>query len=378
MIIQQPNPTLVWKSMLRISMVKIALLLLYAFCTLSSPVMAESVASSETAGALPVILNNAERNGCNPPLEPGKTPTGTCNPSQKTIAFLGAFETIVTDRLTSFFASSDHPLMKFRDNLFRMFAAFMLIYLLMAYVFRGTSFDEILSTFLLIMMVRVLMLGYLPIVDALWEWSRDAGGLLQEVLLGTRDPYLPTALWTLVMAKMNPDVGIFSGIIVFVNTLVLMLLAAILAMLGWFASIWAFWGFTVAKLVGFMFIPMLLFDRLSFLFDGWLRFALGFLIYGILVKVNIALITLGLMWWFGLTEITSAPGTISLLGLGSLFTGDLFGMIALFLIGILSLIATGNFSTAIAGGVGGMGQSVRAVAMVAGGAMARNLMKGKK
>ncbi len=113
-------------------------------------------------------------------------------------------------------------------------------------------------------------------------------------------------------------------------------------------------------MVGWMFIPMIMFERLSWLFDGWLRFFFGFLIYGVMARANLVLVAIVLKAFFNLPSFSVPPGQAYFFEVRHL--SDSFGLLSFLLIGVLALISTGQFASSIAGGVGGIGSAVRGLA----------------
>jgi len=133
---------------------------------------------------------------------------------------------------------------------------------------------------------------------------------------------------------------------------------ALLSALAYVSVIWGFWGFTLAKLIGLTFFPTLLTQRFNWLFDGWLRFYAGFLMYYIIARLNVVLVAISLAVYFNV-QLTPNPGPpVELPMMSSLF--DAIGIFTFMFVGLLSLFSTGKFAaTIIAGaGGGGMGSAV--------------------
>ena len=138
----------------------------------------------------------------------------------------------------------------------------------------------------------------------------------------------------------------------------------LLSVFAYVSVIWGFWGFTLAKLVGLIFIPTLLYERLSWLFDGWLRFFIGFLVYYIIARLNVVLVACSIALYFGIgIPFTATPGApIELPFMASIF--DALGVFVYMFVGLLSLFSTGKFAATIVSGAagGGMGQAAQGAA----------------
>jgi hypothetical protein len=256
------------------------------------------------------------------------------------------------------------PLGDFAETLFLFFTATLFIGTMSRYIWQGITFAEIIEKLALIMIVRVMMVTYGPVTTYMWQWANAFGSGIQEVATGSGDTFfVGTFIKNIVDRLQVADVSIFEGVMAAISTALLGLIVFVLSILSFIASAWPIWGYAVAKLTGWMFIPLLLFRPLSFLFNGWLRFFFGFLMFAVFVRVNLTLCAIAFGLYFNLPvgDVPSGAYTFHVLQLS-----DFFGIAAICLMGVFGLWSTGKFATAVAGGVGGFSDGLAKFAMAAG------------
>ncbi|EVT82339.1 hypothetical protein Z046_32890 [Pseudomonas aeruginosa VRFPA09] len=66
-------------------------------------------------------------------------------------------------------------------------------------------------------------------------------------------------------------------------------IAFLLEAVYWLASMWSELGYGLAKIVGVVFIPFYMLESTRPLFDGWLRFFVGFIILNVILKATMVL-----------------------------------------------------------------------------------------
>src|SRR5439155_8607237 len=125
-----------------------------------------------------------------------------------------------------------------------------------------------------------------------------------------------------------------AGFVAIPAVLVAYVMVLALGIIATLVELWTMWGFQIAYAIGWLTIPFLLFERLSFLFDGWLKFIFGMVVYVIVAKINIALVLLGLEVMFGVGDV--ADQTVQVHGFF-----DVIGMLVFMAVGIATLYSTG-------------------------------------
>jgi TrbL/VirB6 plasmid conjugal transfer protein len=134
------------------------------------------------------------------------------------------------------------------------------------------------------------------------------------------------------------------------------ILMPVLGIAALIVDIWGFWGCVLAIAVSSIFVPFLLYERLQFLFDGWLRFFVGMLVYMIIARVNIGLVALAIMSYLGYAASDLlTPGGLIAMVLPVTKIQDTLGMVMMLGVGLFSLFATGGFARAVVSGAGGGG-----------------------
>jgi len=261
------------------------------------------------------------------------------------------------------------------DMMFWAFVSILVIRIMVKFALSGVTMLEILEAVLNIFTTRALMVTYNTLTSAIWDIGVGVGAAIQSAMIGTSDLFfgpafiaqlignisMPDASWTSVAQIANAVIA----------SLVLGLVSLVLGALSFLVSIWGVWGYALAKIVGYLFLPFLVFERLMFLFDGWLRFFLGFVVYMIVARVNTVLVVAALALYFGFPFPPSIAGMppIVIPSISSLV--ELLGLFCFALIGIVALLSTGRFAATILAGAGGGGfglalqSATRAVAKMA-------------
>jgi hypothetical protein len=239
------------------------------------------------------------------------------------------------------------------------------------WVFDHSDIVDVFTIVLLGAMVRIFMDFYDDITSILLSWASDVGGAVQYSIVGSKDVfYAVSSIDNIINAITLPEASFFSSIKLVIAIAVIQVIAWVLSILAFFCMAWGVYGFALAKLVGWFFIPFVLLERTASLFDGWLRYLVGFLIYMVIARANIVLVLILLSSYFGVPLGSgSAVPPIALSGTGY---SDLGGFVALLIISVFALLSSGRFAVAIAGGVGGFGGVAGRLALGAGG-MARRM-----
>ena len=253
---------------------------------------------------------------------------------------------------------------KFAWNLFATFAFTMVAIMVFVAILRGFNWEACIYTALMLFVVSAMMNNYTMVMEAFWAWSNGFAGALQKAVIdgNSGDPMAIGAAITSICDAVNIDPEFTSNPLTLFGTalsaIVVECVAIILGVLATFNSMWAAWGFMVAYMIGFMFIPFVLFERLAWVFDGWLRFTFGFLVYGVVSRANLLLVLIVLCTYFHLPLSLAAPQKVFAFTIENV--KDVFGLLCFLLVGILALFSTGAFASTIVSGAagGGAGRSI--------------------
>jgi len=226
------------------------------------------------------------------------------------------------------------------------------------YVFEGTTQRATFELVLTVGIVKVLLDYYDPLTSAFWAWSIGFAEGIQYAAVGTTDLFfLPSYLFNICKGLNFSDANILtSGATVILAIVLGTIFSAVLAICAVLTSCWAIWSYSVAKIVGWMFVPTLMFDRLSFLFDGWLKFFFSSLLYNIVARANLVLVAIVIKSMVGASSIYPASTDTYQIVVDSF--QDVLGLGCFLVISILALISTGKFASAIVGGVSMGGGSI--------------------
>lgn len=236
--------------------------------------------------------------------------------------------------------------------LWNFFAVLLVIWTMYLYAFKKGTIVDILSTAILIMIVKVLMGQFTVLTSAIWSAANGFAGDVQLALLGSSDLFFAPAFISNVVNSITfSSAGIFSPLTAVLSAIDIVIVGAVslvLSALAYFATIWGFWGYSIAKLIGLLFVPFLLYERLSWLFDGWLRFFFSFVFYAVVARLNLALLALAFAAFFGVTPSLGGQPAITLAPITAL--SQVFGLLVFALVGILATLSTGSFVATIVGG----------------------------
>ena len=245
------------------------------------------------------------------------------------------------------------------NALFFLGAGAMIVYTLTKYAMKKVMYADVATVVFMILIVQVLITNFVSIMDASWSAAEGIASSLQMGMIGTRDaffaPQFITNLFKSMTFSMTAIIHPITAINAAASMVILSVITLLLSCLSYVSIIWGFWGFTIAKLIGLTCIPTLLFERFSFVFDGWMKFYLGFLIYYIIARLNVVLVACSLAIYYnvGIPFGVSQSAPIELPLMASFFDG--LGVFTFTIVGLLALFSTGRFAGTIVAGAGGGG-----------------------
>ena len=240
-------------------------------------------------------------------------------------------------------------------TLWTFFTIFLISWFIFDYIFGEVSLRRLFDVVLTIGITKVLIDYYDDLTSAFWSWSIGFAEGIQMAAVGNTDLFfLPSYIFNTVKSLSFSDFNVLtSGLSLIVASTLGLILTVALGISAVFTATWSIWGYAVAKMIGWMFIPTLMFERLAWLFEGWLRFFFGFLLYNVIARVNLVLVALvfkGLMGASSISPLSAPPMQVQLDGIQ-----DVAGLFCFLLIGIVALLSTGKFAMTLAGGGGGSG-----------------------
>jgi type IV secretory pathway TrbL component len=224
---------------------------------------------------------------------------------------------------------------------------------------------DLLTLMLTIAFVHFLLSGYRLVFPPIFDAGRHVADVLGNGIGGVDGTSMAEAIFrALLRLDLNPACDswdcIGKDIMTLPATVFAYVMAVVLGIIATLVELWTLWGFQIAFAVGWVTVPFLLFERLSFLFDGWLKFFFGMIIYVLVAKVNLALVLIGLKVMLNLAGEGAFPVSV---------TGffNLVGMFVFVAVSICTLFCTGKFASAIVNNAagGGVGDAVKKIASTA-------------
>jgi hypothetical protein len=228
--------------------------------------------------------------------------------------------------------------------------------------------EEAFESILLVIVTSVLFFSYGEWTKAFNDATLGVSQIIQQGMTGRTDTFYPVS--RLMHAAVTIDYTIPYGFwdivkapFVFIAAIVLsiQLLAMYVVVCGiW---MWAFWGYSVMKVVGLLFVPMLFFRPLAGWFDSWFRTFAAFGFMNILVTISLNIAANAFYVALGYPNMNSTPMSHPIV----INTGwevaplILFGMVSLW--GMFQCISLAN---AITGGAAAGTNIMRAVQLVSG------------
>lgn len=201
------------------------------------------------------------------------------------------------------------------------------------------------------LLVSVALLSYPTLTATLSDLGTGIGGLMQQAMLGDDDPFYP--LFRVMSATENVQFPEFDSmwalnaskllglVLAYLGVMVLIIVVALV-------TVWAFWGYTLMKLVGIFFLPFLLVPKTAAWFDNWLAIFLGFIAFEMLARIGVSMTTLAIYIALGIPPFGEPyEVTIDIMNFWSAIPLTLF--VAINVYGLFRLVglSSGLFSSGI-------------------------------
>ncbi|MCP6645542.1 type IV secretion system protein [Klebsiella pneumoniae] len=204
-----------------------------------------------------------------------------------------------------------------------------------------------------------LMASYDIATQTFWGIAEGLSYEMQSSFVGNNDPlFILQWIRKVTMAIKVSDVGIFDALDMVALSFCWLIIGIALDCVMYLGSIWAVFGYGLAKIVGFLFIPFILLKGTRNLFDGWVRFFTGFIVLAVVVKVTgilgclifqAQLESIGV----GFTSVLSDPQNV--VEIGEQNIGYMTEIIGTGIVAILFVLSAFKFAASLAAGVGSAG-----------------------
>jgi hypothetical protein len=285
---------------------------------------------------------------------------------------IGAYEDAIVQRVTAIVTSG--ALHYVTTWLFAAMALSLLILKCTGWALRGFKLFELAETLAQIMLTALLLAWFASVAGAIFNATLYIGQAMLAGLAGLSGNSPDAVSLPVVLVKMFVEYGsslapdchvgwdprswldcIKDGAVKFVAALAMSLVLLLLCIAIMLVDIWGFWLYAIALATGPVLLPFTLYKRLSFLFDGWLRFFFGAVVYVILARVNLGLVAVALLTFLHTTAQEVTAGGFRILPQAPIKEfADILGMLLFCGVGGFTLLATGRFaSTIVAGAAAG-------------------------
>lgn len=130
------------------------------------------------------------------------------------------------------------------------------------------------------------------------------------------------------------------------------------------ATMWAVWGYSLASIIGLIFVPLSITPITRPFFMSWVSFYIGYLLYVVIARLNLVILYLLTISIFNLpADIVAAPGSSLPVYTIDMNQGIPTSLTTLMVIGILSMFSIGSMTASLVAGGGasfssGMGRFV--------------------
>ena len=146
----------------------------------------------------------------------------------------------------------------------------------------------ILTLVILYISTTALIASYGPFTHVIKGVFEDLCGEFQYLIIGSRDKMFLSDFIDKVIKKavQAPDVGFTDSIFMWGVTLVWGVVSLLLQVAFYLADTYVTLGYALARVVGVLFVPFLIAPWTRPIFDGWVKFFVGFGICGILLRLT--------------------------------------------------------------------------------------------
>jgi hypothetical protein len=178
----------------------------------------------------------------------------------------------------------------------------------------GFSVGQFLNFFMLITFAYVLVKFYdssIPLVGSSLKGFINGGAQYLVGIIGTDST--TSILNQLQQAEQTSGPGMMSAVTNPYNAIIFALIQVLISTLAAIVSVIVAYGAVASSIIGVLgpiFIPFLVFDKLEFLFWGWLRAFLGFSFYKVVAAAALSIISQLLTHYYTMMSGFTDPGTM--------------------------------------------------------------------
>ena len=187
------------------------------------------------------------------------------------------------DQLTA----SSSELGQWSQNLM-LFLTFVALFFEIVKFIQQPAFEEHLQAVIWVILTGILWANYSHVVDNAWNLSNAIAGAIKKTATGSSDPFFLSEFTARAMKNivMEHSDGLFGSVVGFFISAVFFFLTGVFEAVMYLADMWGIWGSAVAKILGVLFVPLMIFEKTRPVFDGWVRFFCGFLILNVILAIT--------------------------------------------------------------------------------------------
>ncbi|MFA1563023.1 type IV secretion system protein [Aliivibrio fischeri] len=168
------------------------------------------------------------------------------------------------------------------------------------FMLKGIDIDSITHSTLMVFATLLIIASYQTLFDNANAFFDEIGLSIQESATGARDPFFLFNWVTHAFNSMyGEDVSFFMmpvGDVIYAG--LWYLVALVLQIMMFAISSWAVWSLALAKILGILFVPLLIHPTTRSVFDGWFKFTLGSFMLLIVLRATGALSALAIQAQF--------------------------------------------------------------------------------
>ena len=177
-----------------------------------------------------------------------------------------------------------------------LFLMFVALFFEIVRFIREPDFPQHLQTVIWVLLTGIVWANYGHIVDGAWTLSDAIASSIKKAATGSSDPFFLSEFTNRAIGNINYESsgGILTGGMEFIVSIMFWVMGAVFEGIMYLADMWGIWASSVAKVLGVLFVPLMMFEKTRPVFDGWVRFFCGFLILNVVLAITgvIAAITL--------------------------------------------------------------------------------------
>lgn len=254
--------------------------------------------------------------------------------------------------------------------IFSAFSVFLLIIELVKFIWQGNQTESHLIALCMFFVTFMIMGAYDGFTSAIWGIAVGISDGYQEQLVGNTDNFfLSQWMHKVFAAVVVEDLDMFDSLKLVSYTMIWTGAGVVLDSVAYLAAMWADFGYAVAKVVGFVFIPCLLLPATRSLFDGWFKFFTGFGFLLIVLKATLVVAAIALKAIIGTLGVKYGGGGFAAepsavdIGVDQMYL--LVDAAAMLFIAALFVLSSFAFAGSLAGGLGNLSGGLGTAASLA-------------